>query len=75
MNKQQLHELPLPLQIECACGCGRKIKPKYRWHFYFETKCRVRAWIKRQIKESEEAKLSEHEKRIEKLEEQSGIKQ
>ena len=73
MNKHQYNKLPL--QVECACGCGRKFKPKYKWHIYFETKCRVRAWIKRQVEKAEKAKINEVEERVNKIEEQLGIKQ
>lgn len=72
MNKHQINKLPL--KVECACGCGRKFKPKRSWHIYFETKCRVRAWIKRQIEVSEKIELVEVKDRIEKIEEQLGIK-
>ena len=65
MNGKQPKQLPL--QLECACGCGRKFKPKYIWHIYYETKCRVRAWMKRQV-------ATDVEKRVEKIEEKLGMK-
>lgn len=72
MNKKEPHRLPL--QVECACGCGRKFKPKYSWHIYFETKCRVKAWMKRQVDKAEKVELTEVKDRIEKIEEQLKIK-
>ena len=72
MNDQQPHKLPL--QVECACGCGRRFKPKYTWHIYFETKCRVRAWMKRQVDKAEKKELNEVKNRMEKIEEKLGMK-
>lgn len=59
----------IPLLVECACGCGREFKPKYKWHKYFEPKCRMRDWIKRQVKDAETEETKEMRKRIERLEE------
>ena len=70
MNKHQSNKYP-SLLIECACGCGRKFKPKYEWHRYFETRCRVKAWVKRQAEKEELIAVKE---RIEKIEQQLGIK-
>lgn len=72
MNKQQFNKLPL--KVECACGCGKTFKPKYKWHIYFESKCRVRAWMKRQVEKSEKAELIKVKDRVEKIEEKLGLK-
>ena len=58
----------VPLLIECACGCGREFKPKYVWHIYFETKCRIKAWVERQVKNAETEEIKKMKERIESLE-------
>lgn len=74
MAMNQSKDDKLPLLVECACGCGRKFKPKYRWHKYFETRCRVRAWIKKKTEEAELNELKVVKEKIKKIEEHLGMK-
>lgn len=57
-------------QVACL-NCGRKFMPKRSWHKFCSTKCRVEYWYKEKIKED---KLKIVEERIEKIEQQLGIK-